>query len=125
MTVAWFFSVQKVLVVVTAIGLNLQVWILCSISEPAVKASALLKNEAAASAARFSSLWEEQQTLEPECCEGSQDKHTGNVRLVADTQLWQRAGNNCSHLSKIRSKGLEQLLGEVETKLGTLKIFGR
>lgn len=97
---------------VTAIGFNLQVWILCSVSEPAVKASALLKNKAAASAAGFSSLWEEQQILEPECCEGTQDKRTGNMRLVADTQLWQRAGNNCCHLSKIRSKGLEQSLGK-------------
>lgn len=39
-----------------AIDLNLQVWIPCSIFEPALKACILLKNEIATSAAGFSSV---------------------------------------------------------------------
>lgn len=49
-----FFSVQKSLLMI-AIGLNLQVWIPRSISEPALKAFILLKDEVATSAAGFSS----------------------------------------------------------------------
>lgn len=42
--------------VMIAVDLNLQVWILCSISEPAMKAFVLSKNGIATSAAGFSSI---------------------------------------------------------------------
>lgn len=71
MTVACFFSVQKILMVMIAIDLNLQGCIPCSISEPAMKAFVVLKNGTATSAAGFSSVWREQRILELECCERS------------------------------------------------------